>query len=329
MPLIFPIPLGDVRPLGHDLHRPECVVACRDGSVFVPDWRGGVTRIRPDGLQESLLPAGLEWLRPNSLTLEADGAIIVAHLDDHNGGVFRLWSDGSHEPVLTDFAGTPLPPTNFVLRDGDDLWITVSTRTVPRYPARRPNHLDGYILRARAGQVELVADRLGFTNEVRIDPKRKFLYAVETFARRISRFPLLNAGLGRGEVFAELGPGHYPDGIAFDVEGALWVTSIFSNRVLRISPDREIQRVLEDADPAFVAGIDEDYVSGRLAEVGHIDVPPRTLGNVSSLAFGGSDLRTLYLGCLLKSEINVTASPVAGFPMPHWEIEVPPFSGTT
>jgi hypothetical protein len=74
MPLTFPIPLGDVRPLGHDLHRPECVVACRDGSVFVPDWRGGVTRIRPDGLQESLLPAGLEWLRPNSLTLEPDGA---------------------------------------------------------------------------------------------------------------------------------------------------------------------------------------------------------------------------------------------------------------
>jgi hypothetical protein len=109
-----------------------------------------------------------------------------------------------------------------------------------------------------------------------IDPKRKFLYVVETFARRISRFPLLNAGLGRGEVFAELGPGHYPDGIAFDVEGALWVTSIFSNRVSRISPDREIQRVLETRIRPSWRGSTRDYVSGRLAEAGHIDVPPRT-----------------------------------------------------
>jgi sugar lactone lactonase YvrE len=325
----FAIDLATVRPFGRDLHRPECVVACHDGSVFVPDWRGGVTRMRPDGAQDSLLPPGLEWLRPNSLTLEPGGSMVLAHLDDHAGGVFRLWSDGAHEPVLTEFDGRPLPPTNFVLADGEDLWVTVSTRTVPRYPARRPNCRDGYVLRLRRGRAELVADHLGFTNEVRIDPERRYLYVVETFARRISRFPLSDSGLGPQEVFAELGAGHYPDGIAFDVEGALWVTSIFSNRLLRITPDRHVHLVLDDADPAFVAGIDGDYASGRLAQAGHVDVPPRTLGNVSSLAFGGPDLSTLYLGCLVKSEINVTASPVAGFPMPHWKIEVPAFSGTS
>ena len=321
--------LSQVRSFGHDLHRPECVVACRDGSVFVPDWRGGVARIRPDGSQESLLPRGLEWLRPNSLTLEPSGAIVVAHLDDHAGGVFRLWSDGSHEPVLTEFQSAPLPPTNFVLADGDDLWVTISTRTVPRFPARRPDCFDGYVLRLRAGRAELVADGLGFTNEVRIDPERRHLYVVETFARRISRFPLSHAGVGAQEVFADLGQSHYPDGIAFDAEGALWVTSIFSNRVLRITPDRQVQCVIDDGDPAIVARIDRDYATGRLAETGQIEVPPRTLGNVSSLAFGGPDLRTLYFGCLGKSEISVTASPVAGFPMPHWGIEVPPFSATT
>jgi sugar lactone lactonase YvrE len=216
-----------------------------------------------------------------------------------------------------------------VLADGNDLWITVSTRVVPRFLARRPGHLDGYVVLLRQGEARVVADRLGFTNEVRIDPGRRHLYVVETFARRVSRYPLKVGGLGRREVFVELGEGHYPDGIAFDAEGALWATSIFSNRLLRITPDREIIRILEDCDAEFVARIDREYASGRLTEVGHIDVPPRTLGNLSSLAFGGEDLRTLYLGCLLKDEIRVARSPVAGHPMPHWNVVVPPFSGTT
>jgi len=319
------IDLAATRPFGRDLHRPECVVACRDGSVFVPDWRGGVTRLRPDAGQESLLPPGLDWLRPNSLTLLADGSLVVAHLDDLAGGVFRLWADGCHEPVLTRLEGRAIPPTNFVLAEGDDLWITVSTRAVPRFSARRPGHGDGVIVLLRAGEARIVADGIGFTNEVRIDPQRRHLYVAETFARRVSRFPLSERGLGPREIFVELGDGHYPDGIAFDADGALWVTSIFSNRLLRITPDREVIRVMEDGDPAFVAGIDRDYASGRLAELGHIDAPPRTLGNLSSLAFGGEDLRTLYLGCLLKNEIRVARSPVAGHPMPHWDVVVPPF----
>jgi hypothetical protein len=91
----------ETRPFGQDLYRPECVVACRDGSVFVPDWRGGITRIHPTGAQERLLSAGLEWLRPNSLTMLKDGSFVVAHLADHAGGVNRLWAVGSFEPVLT------------------------------------------------------------------------------------------------------------------------------------------------------------------------------------------------------------------------------------
>jgi sugar lactone lactonase YvrE len=323
------INLTETRPFGQDLYRPECVVACRDGSVFVPDWRGGITRIHQNGAQERLQSAGLEWLRPNSLTLLNDGSIVVAHLDDHAGGVYRLWADGCFEPVLTTLEGRPLPPTNFVLADGNDLWITVSTRVVPRFLARRPGHLDGYVVLLRQGEARVVADRLGFTNEVRIDPGRRHLYVVETFARRVSRYPLKVGGLGRREVFVELGEGHYPDGIAFDAEGALWATSIFSNRLLRITPDREVVRVLEDCDADFVTSVDRDYASGRLAELGHIDMAPRTLGNLSSIAFGGEVLRTLYLGCLLKDEIRVTRSPVAGHPMPHWDVAVPPFSGTT
>jgi hypothetical protein len=319
--------LGETEPFGRSLHRPECVLTCRDGSVFVPDWRGGVTRIRQDGAQESLLPPGLEWLRPNSLAILPDASFVVAHLDDYAGGVWRLYADGRHEPVLTEIKGRPLPPTNFVLSDGPRLWVTVSTRLVPRWPARKPGFADGFVVLVEGGRSRIVADGFGFTNECRIDPSGAWLYVVETFARRISRCPIEDGGdLGPQEIWVELGEGNYPDGIAFDAEGALWATSIFSNRLLRITPDRAAAVMLEDQDPAYLAKVDNDYASGRMAAAPSMDVPARTLGNLSSLAFGGDDLRTIYLGCLLKSEIRRVRSPVAGLPMPHWTVAVPAFA---
>jgi hypothetical protein len=44
----------------------------------------------------------------------------------------------------------------------------------------------------------------------------------------------------------------------------------------------------------------------------------RTLGNIASVAFGGSDLRTVYLGSLGGTSLAVFRSPVAGLPLGHW-----------
>src|SRR3712207_5381845 len=55
------IDVTETRPFGHDLYRPECVVACRDGSVFVPDWRGGIRRVRSNGAQS---PSGKSSIGP-------------------------------------------------------------------------------------------------------------------------------------------------------------------------------------------------------------------------------------------------------------------------
>ena len=95
--------------------------------------------------------------------------------------------------------------------------------------------------------------------------------------------------------------------------------------MLRITPDREITLMIADGDPHFTAEIDRQWQSGEMAEAPTEGVLPRTLGNVSSVAFGGPDLRTLYLGALLVDRIHVTEAPVAGLPMPHWNIEVPAF----
>ena len=37
--------------IGHDLQRPECILAEPNGDLWVADARGGVTHIRPDGQQ--------------------------------------------------------------------------------------------------------------------------------------------------------------------------------------------------------------------------------------------------------------------------------------
>src|SRR5262245_53698376 len=137
------IPLTTV---GRALHRPECVIGTRDGGVFVSDWRGGVTRVAPDGAQESWLasPDQME-LRPNGIALEPDGSFLIAHLGD-TGGVWRLARTGHLVPVLLEADGVELPPTNFVARQDQQLWISVSTRRRPRYDAWRHNVADGFVV---------------------------------------------------------------------------------------------------------------------------------------------------------------------------------------
>jgi hypothetical protein len=55
----------------------------------------------------------------------------------------------------------------------------------------------------------------------------------------------------------------------------------------------------------------------------HPEVPAKLIRNLSSSAFGGEDLRTLYLGCLQDSRIYRMPSPVAGARPPHWDVRFP------
>jgi hypothetical protein len=199
------------------------------------------------------------------------------------------------------------------------VWITVSTRLVPRISACRGDVADGFIVLVDRGGARIVADGLGYTNEAILDPSGKWLYVNETFARITSRFPVRPDGsLGPREVFMEYGPGTYPDGMAFDSVGHLWVVSIVSNRVLRIAPDRTMTTIVEDSDPEHLAWVERAYSAGKL-ERGHLDVvKSRELRNISSIAFGGSDLCTVYLGCLLDDVVYAFRSPVAGFALAHW-----------
>ena len=323
-----PLPPARLRFVGRDLVRPECVVCTADGSVHVSDWRGGVTSLDPAGGQATLLAAepGFE-LRPNGIAAAPDGGFLVAHLGAEVGGAFHLDRNGRLRPVLTEVDGEALPPTNFVHRDPRGrLWITVSTRLRPRDRAYRSDAADGFIVLVDGSGARIVADGLGYTNECLFDPACDRLLVNETFARRLTSFAVMPDGdLTDRRTEAVFGPGMFPDGLARDADGGVWVVSLVSNTVLRIAPDGDRTTVVADPDPDHVAWVEQAYRRGTVGRP-HLDrIGNCRLSNISSIAFGGRDRRTAYLGCLLGTALACFDSPVAGAGFPPWRApEQPP-----
>lgn len=310
--------------VGRDLNRPECVLATSSGGILVSDWDGGVTILDSRGVQRRWLArsSGFE-LRPNGVALDRDGTLLVAHLGD-TGGVYRLGRDGALTPALLAIDGTPLPPTNFVTTDSTGrIWVSVSTRQSPRQLAWRPGAADGFIVLSDARGARIVADGLAYTNEVRPDPSGRWLYAVETFGRRLVRFPIRADGdLGEAEPVVAFGHGIFPDGFEFDADGGIWITSLVSNRLLHLHGGH-LETVIEDANPAHIDSVERAFLGGTMAREHLGPIPGTRMQHLTSIAFGGSDLRTGYLGSLHGDAIFRFRSPVAGVAPVHWHTAIP------
>ncbi|MFT5112207.1 MAG: sugar lactone lactonase YvrE [Parasphingorhabdus sp.] len=319
----MPIPLSQLKPLGRDLNRPECVLTHQSGLTFASDWtaNGGVSIIRPDHSIQRIQAKHETALRPNGIALEPDGCFLLAHLGANDGGVFRLNPDGEIKAVLRSLNGQPLPPTNFVTIDNNGLiWITVSTRTQPRSDAYCASVRSGFIVQITEQGARIVADDLGYTNECLVSPDGATLFVNETFARRLSAFDIKNdLSLGPRRTVTTFGAGTYPDGLCLSTDGSLWVTSIVSNRVIRVYPGGRTETVIEDCNTEHVDWAENAYQSETMGRP-HLDVAKgELLKNISCLAFGGDNLSTGYLGCLLGDTIQTVDLPVSGVPLSHWD----------
>jgi hypothetical protein len=309
--------------LGSGLNRPECVIGHQSGLLFASDWsgNGGVAVLFDNAVVGRVLARNPPRpMRPNGFAFEPGGSFLLADLGTDDGGIWRLYAGGEVEPVLTTFEGRSMPPTNFVHRDDENrLWITVSTSRKPRDHAYRKDVSDGFIIVLIAGRARLVAEGLGYTNECVVSPNGEHLYVNETFGRRTSRFRIRHDGsLGKKEFVSNYGVGTFPDGLAFDDDGGMWVTSIVSNRVIRVDAAGHQVVVLEDADVEHLNWVEDAFQKGNLGRT-HLDrITSRVLRNISSLAFGGPKLRTAYLGCLLGDAIASFQSPFSGQAPSHW-----------
>jgi len=323
-----------IRRIGHDLQRPECILAERDGTLWSADARGGVMRIQSDGTQTLIAQTPdphfdvaadargslLAGTLPNGLAFARNGDILISNFGTDR---LELMTRSGDSRVLADrIDGRPMGKVNFVLRDRRDrIWLTISTRVNPWSDAINSTLADGYVCLIDDNGTRVVADGFKFTNEIRFDAAEEWLYVAETTGKRVTRLKVQPDGsLTHREIYgpADLGAGLI-DGIAFDAFGNLWATMIFADRLVAITPEGELLQLLDDGDAQATARFEADFATGRTVDFETLMAcggPVCTW--MASITFGGADLSTVYIGGLRATSIPSFQSPVAGLPMVHW-----------
>lgn len=284
------IDLDCVELFGDRLVRPEGVMCAMDGSVWCSHGDGGCTRIETYGSSRTFFGLGG---KPNGICLDRDGSVIVANIG--SGGVQRLSRDGSVSVVADTFDGKPLTTANFPFLDRSGrLWVTNSTARADYRDALNAPRPDGSLLLIRDGIAREVANGLNFANGIAVDVDERYVYVAETFGLRVVRYPIRDDGLvGPLEKYGpHLGERGYPDGIAFDAAGNLWVTLPSMNALGVITPDGDWSIVLEDQ-----AG--------------------KKLNRPTNICFGGDDLRTAYVGSLRGTSLARFQAPFPGMRLVH------------
>jgi sugar lactone lactonase YvrE len=307
----FSLRAEDFGHYGQGLERPECVVVDDEG-IWTSDLRGGIARVREHGDPE-LVGQGIG--EPNGFSRRGDGSFVVAGIGD--GAVHLILPDGHTRTLLHSFEGQKLGVVNYACADGPDrIWVSVMTRKSHWSEAMRNDQPDGYILRLDGDgrPPELVADGLGLTNEVKVSADGRHLYAVETLAARVVRFVIKPDGsLGPKEPVGpdNLGRGALPDGFSFDRHGNIWVTMISENGLLVIDRRGDVHRLYHDTNAPALEVLARG-IETRTGTVDHLVACAEVQGPLrlpTSLAFGGADGRTCFVGSLGLSHLATFRIP--------------------
>lgn len=246
-----------------------------DGRLWFSEMQGPRPRVIAvglDGSAEDIVdvpgrPSGLGWL--------PDGRLLVVSMLEHR--LYRLepgrlalhadlspFAGGECNDMVVDAAGNA-----YVGNFGFD------------YRNGAPQQPTVLVLVRPDGSASAVAEGLVFPNGAVITPDGRTLIVAETFASRLTAFPIRDdATLGPGRLFAAIAPA-VPDGICLDEEGAVWVASPTTAEFLRVRDGGE--------------------VADRIA------VPGRT---AIACMLGGPDRRTLFLLMPFRGEERATIETV-------------------
>ena len=139
---------------------------------------------------------------------------------------------------------------------------------------------NGWVLRFTPdGRGQIVAGPFGYANGLALSADQRFLFMVESDSDSVFRFPVQADGsLGAHDVYAAE-CGRFPDGLALDADGNLYVSCYASDEIWRISPQREKSLFAWD----------------RWAI---------KLGSPTNLAFGGPGFDELYVANLARTTIT-------------------------
>ncbi len=328
----FKVLKSDLKFIGKDLQRPECILAERDGTLWAADARGGVVKILHDGKQEIITQSHddrfsqasnlesrfTQGTLPNGLAFAENGDFLIANFGKDLLEV--MTRDGKTKTLHDNIDGEEIGKVNFVLRDSKNrIWLTISTKVKNWVEAFNPNTSDGYIAVVDQDGIRVAAEGFKFTNEIRFDAKEEYLYIVETNGRRISRMRSHPDGtLSDREIFGPSDLGGFPDGIAFDSYGNLWGTLIYAEKIFALTSEGELRIILDDGNPEAIDKLDRHFFTGKVQIDDMIACESSVAPWMASITFGGQDLKTVYVGTLKGTTIPYFTSPVAGLPMVHW-----------
>ena len=244
------------------------------GLVWFVDIKGRrIHRCDADGGQRRI------WDAPGQVSFivpAADG-VMVCSLED--GLYVFIEETGAFVPLLG--VESDLPGNRF-----NDGHVDAEGRLWFGSMDDREQQASGALYRFDGAQVAAMDGGYVITNGPALSPDGRTLYHTDTLDKRVYAFDVLEDGALAGKrLFVSLEGGGYPDGMAVDAEGVVWIATFGGWRIDRYDPQ------------------------GR--KLGEVRFP---CANITKLAFGGEDLRTVYVTSARKglSPDELAAQPLAG-----------------
>jgi gluconolactonase len=254
-----------------------------DGFYYFVDIRTSMLHRLTPGKPPELVRA--DTGEGNGTTFDLHGRLVIC--EGGNRRVTRWSRDGRSEVLVDRYEGKRLNrPNDVVCKSDGSLWFTDPALRVP-LAQREVDHAGVYRI-APDGATTLVAD-CEYPNGLAFSPDERTLYVANTrWSPYIHAFELDAAGgVIRRRIFADMSSDEtdgVPDGMKVDVEGRVYCTGPGGTWVF--APSGE-----------------------RLGIIRTPEVP-------ANLAFGGPDLRTLFLTA--RTSVYTLRAKVAGQPHPWY-----------
>jgi len=294
--------LEAVEIFGKGVMKAEGVVIDKDGNVYGGGRNGIIYRVSPDGKVSELttLPSGSI---PNGITMDRQGNLVYCDLGKK--AMMRVTQSGQVS-MIADRVGTlALTLPNFASYDAEgNLYVSnSSTRDINSALVELTNpEPNGALVRIRPdGRSEVVATGIYLANGTAIDPKEEAVYVLESTRDDCLRIPIKKDGtFGKPEIYSRDFPA-LPDGMAFDVEGNLFVTLPGKGKDGQLVPANQIIKV--DTNGNWSLLIDDP--TGQ-----KLDLP-------TNCAFGGPGLQDLYIANLEGDHFGRVHTSFRGHPLYH------------
>ncbi|MGH2617883.1 MAG: SMP-30/gluconolactonase/LRE family protein [Thermomicrobiales bacterium] len=268
--------IEDFAPFVHGLDHPEGVTTGPDGTIYAGGEAGQIYRVDLAGGWEQIATTGGFIL---GLCLDRDGAIYACDLS--LSAVMRIAPDGSVSPYSGGAVDRAMNVPNYPVFDAaGNLYVSDS--------GGWKDH-GGCLFRIRpGGETEVIGEGLeAFPNGMALHPDGDRLYVVLSNLPGVVSLELgADGSVGPPQSMVEL-PRTVPDGLAFDVEGNLYIACYTPDVIFRLTPGGSLAILAEDWESV-------------------------TFATPTNVAFAGPGRETLVVASLSRWHLTKGAMPIAG-----------------